>query len=340
MFGKMMNRYYYGKSGKGDYTKEDLPQNRWQLFWETLRVRFMGLIRLNLMYAVAWLPAIIVIARGVLMWYSGLVNIADMQAQVAAGTLAQEALSEGMAMFDVAVRGVVMQTLLLLVPCIALTGPFTAGVCYVTRNWARDEHAFIWSDFRDAVKENWKQGLATSAVTGFMPLILYVCFTFYGNMAKENMLFIVPQVLCITIILIWMCSLMYTYPQMVTYRLRYRDLLKNSFFLTIARLPMTLGLKLLSLLPAAICALVGIFTPYMQYALLVLGLYYILLGYSLSRFVGASYSNAVFDRFINARIEGAEVNKGLYVDEDEEEDEDAALEETGSVSADESSHEA
>ena len=46
MFGKMMNRYYYGKSGKGDYTKEDLPQTRWQLFWEMLRVRLSGLIRL------------------------------------------------------------------------------------------------------------------------------------------------------------------------------------------------------------------------------------------------------------------------------------------------------
>ena len=42
MFGKMMNRYYYGKSGKGDYTKEDLPQTRWQLFWEMLRVRLSG----------------------------------------------------------------------------------------------------------------------------------------------------------------------------------------------------------------------------------------------------------------------------------------------------------
>ena len=49
MFGKMMNRYYYGKSGKGDYTKEDLPQTRWQLFWEMLRVRLSGLVRLNLM---------------------------------------------------------------------------------------------------------------------------------------------------------------------------------------------------------------------------------------------------------------------------------------------------
>ena len=39
MFGKFMNNYFYGKSGKGDYTKEDLPQTRTQLFWETLRTR-------------------------------------------------------------------------------------------------------------------------------------------------------------------------------------------------------------------------------------------------------------------------------------------------------------
>ena len=38
MFGRFMNNYYYGKSGKGDYRKEDLPTNRMQLFWEMLRV--------------------------------------------------------------------------------------------------------------------------------------------------------------------------------------------------------------------------------------------------------------------------------------------------------------
>lgn len=323
MFGKMMNRYYYGKSGKGDFTKEDLPQNRWQLFWEMLRVRFMGLIKLNLIYAVAWLPAIIVIARGVVMAYSGLVGIADMQAEVEAGAMAQETLAQSLALLSDALRGIALQTLLLLVPCLAITGPFTAGVCYVTRNWARDEHAFVWSDFRDAVKENWKQGLATSVITGFMPLILYVCFLFYGDMAKQNAFFLIPQVLSITVVLLWMCLLTYIYPQMVTYRLGYRDLLKNSLFMTIARLPMSLGLKLLSILPAVLCSLVGFLTPYPQYAILVLGLYYLVLGFSLSRFVGASYTNAVFDRFINARIEGAEVNRGLYV-EDEDEDEPAS----------------
>ena len=28
MFGRFMNNYYYGKSGKGDFRKEDLPETR------------------------------------------------------------------------------------------------------------------------------------------------------------------------------------------------------------------------------------------------------------------------------------------------------------------------
>ena len=64
MFGKLMNSFYYGKSGKGDYRKEDLPKNRWQLFFEMLRIRFSALIRLNLMYMIVWLPAMIVLMMG------------------------------------------------------------------------------------------------------------------------------------------------------------------------------------------------------------------------------------------------------------------------------------
>ena len=47
MFDKLMNSYYYGKSGKGDYTPDDLPKNRWQLFMEMLRTRMSGLCRMN-----------------------------------------------------------------------------------------------------------------------------------------------------------------------------------------------------------------------------------------------------------------------------------------------------
>lgn len=96
--------------------------------------------------------------------------------------------------------------------------------------------------------------------------------------------------------------------------------------MAIGRLPMTIGLKLLSLVPTLIAVAVGLLTPYAVYAVMVLGLYYILLGFALSRFVGASYANAVFDRYININIEGAQIGRGLYVesDEDEEAEEEAS----------------
>ena len=355
MFGKMMNRFYYGKSGKGDFTKEDLPQNRWQLFWEMLRVRFSALIRLNLMYMVVWLPTIFIIVNLVLVCLSGLsetqpdvatgtteieatavVGTAETEADVAAGTDGVLAEDEAYQSFLGIIPSLILQALLLLIPCIAITGPFTAGVAYVTRNWARDEHAFIWSDFWDAVKANWKQGLLVSLITSLMPAILYVCYQFYGEMAQQSMLYIIPQVLCVMVAFIWLCSLTYMYPQMVTYKLTFRGLVRNSLIMAVGRLPMSVGLKLLSLVPVALGVVVSLFTPYFQYALMIIILYYVLIGFTLSRFVGASYANAVFDHYINPNIEGAEVNRGLYVEEDEDDEDASAGEEALSKGQDES----
>ena len=321
MFGKMMNRYYYGKSGKGDFTKDDLPETRMQLFWEMLRVRFTSLFKLNLLYVIAWIPAIIVIGRGLIMAYNGLAAMGEMQTQVDAGEMAAETMMQMNADMVLYMKAILMQTLVLLVPAIAVTGPFTAGLCYVTRNWARDEHSFMWSDFWQNVKENWKQALLTSLITGLVPMLVYVCYTFYGDMASEgSMFFLLPQALSIVVCVLWMMSLLYVYPQMVSYEMKYTVLIRNSLIMAISCLPQTVGLKLLSIVPAVICAVVSLFTPYAVIACLVYAAYYIFLGFALSRFVGASFTNGVFDRVINARIEGAQVGRGLYSEEDEEEE--------------------
>jgi len=59
--GKLLNNYFYGKAGKADYTVDDLPTTRMQLFKEMLRVRLGGLCKLNLMYMLIWLPAMIIL---------------------------------------------------------------------------------------------------------------------------------------------------------------------------------------------------------------------------------------------------------------------------------------
>ena len=329
MFGRMMNSFYYGKSGKGDFRKEDLPKNRWQLFWAMLRVRLSGLCRLNLMTIAAWLPLIILIGYCVTTVFNGVVVAGDYQNYLETGdlgNLTEEsiALLEGMDI-QTALVDVIQQTIqifcLWAIPCILITGPVQAGIAYVTRNWSRDEHAFVWSDFKDAVKENWKQALGVSAITSVLPIVVRTGYQFYGLQAQSSLLFVVPQMLIVVVSVVWALGLVFMYPMMVTYKVSFGQLIKNSLIMAIGRLPQTVGVRLVMLLPLAL-SLGAFYVTGSLLPFLILGAYYILIGYSLTRFVFASFTNGVFDRFINSRMEGAQVNRGLAAEDDLDDDEE------------------
>lgn len=318
MFDKLMNSYYYGKSGKGDYNPEDLPKTRWQLFLEMLRTRLSGLCRLNLTYVVAWLPLMIVMAVGGLSLLTTLTNAVTVdETGVVADVIDQTVLAQT---YQTA-NDLIFMTLLIMIPCIAITGPFTAGMCYVTRNWARDEHAFVWSDYKDAIKANWKQGLAVSAITGCVPFLVYICWRFYGNMAAENGIWIIPQMFILMLGLLWALAVTYMYPMMVTYKMNLRTILRNSFILAIGRLPTSVGVRLLHCVPMILFMAIFLMT-FQPVVLIILFAYYAVFGFGLSRFITASYTNAVFDKYINSRIEGAQVNRGLSQEDDDEDDDD------------------
>ncbi len=337
MFGRFMNNYYYGKSGKGDFRKEDLPQNRRQLFLDTLKTRLSGLCRINLLYMLIFLPAMIVMMFFFTNIISNTSNLMIMEENDYASysemvkesgrevSVTEEQYNElknaGINAVDL-MDNELFRMLIWLIPCLAITGPFTAGLSYVTRNWARDEHAFIWSDFKDAVKENWKQALVLSVITSILPLAAYVGWRFYGNLAAQNVIMIVPQVLVVLVVIIWSISITYMHPLTVTYKLKTKDIIRNGLLLGVARLPMSVGIRLLHCVPALIgAALIWFWNP--MIGMLILFAYYALIGFAISRFITASYTNAVFDRFINPRIEGAKVNQGLYTpEEDEDEDEE------------------
>ena len=325
MFSRLMNSYYYGKSGKGDYRKDDLPKNRWQLFWEMLRVRLSGLCRLNLTVFLAWLPMMVVLIMlfNALISASGIEKVTDPETGASySAFIYEERTDENGNVLTPAtsapVEGILQSTLLLLIPCILITGPVQAGMAYVTRNWARDEHAFPWADFKDAVKDNWKQALGISAITAVLPFILFIGYRFYGQMMTRSALFLVPQMLLICLGVVWALSLVFFYPLMVSYQLSFKHLLRNGMMLAVARLPMTVGIRLVTLLPLAIAAAVMLFTTGWMYAMLGLVAYYIILGFAFVRFIHASFTNAVFDRFINSRIEGVQVNRGLAQEEEDD----------------------
>ena len=336
MFGKFMNNYYYGKSGKGDYTPEDLPKTRMQLFFEMLRVRLSALCRMNLIYMLPWLPTMLVI--GMLVMYvltMGMIPTEEQTVTNADGTTSTQIVQvemteeEQMALMEqqaALVPGMLQTTLLLLIPCIFITGPWTAGVAYVTRNWARDEHAFVWSDMKDAMKENWKQALGLSAITSVVPCFAYMCWQFYGGLAAQNWIMVIPQMFTLMVAVVWSMAVTYAYPMLVTYKMSFGTIIRNSLLIAVGRLPLSFAIRLLHCVPAALAVLAtflfsSIWVPMILFA------YYMLIGFTLSRFVTASYTNAQFDKFINSRIEGVQVNRGLAEEDDEDYDEDEEEEE-------------
>ena len=374
--GKLMDNYFYGKSGKGDFRKDDLPDTRMKLFRDTLRTRLSGLCRLNLIYMLIWIPAALVLLLNVSnLWnriqteaaiseynyteYAELLQSKGMELTLSEeeynqyreylqerdrvyadtsyeaylervgadseGTLTREQFQAVQTNGATEMQNGLLWLLIYLFPCIAITGPFTAGLSYVTRNWARDEHAFAWSDFKDAVKSNWKIPLLLSTITGALPALIYQGWITYGRMANQNMIMAVPQMLVVMVGAIWAISITYMYPLTVTYDLKAKGVLRNGLLLGIARLPFSVGIRLLHCVPTVIAFIaVWFFGVDPLFGLILLCGYYMIIGFGLSRFITASYTNAVFDRFINPQIEGAKVNQGLrekedFGDEEEEE---------------------
>lgn len=306
-FGNFMNNYFYGKAGKGDYRVSDMPQNRFQLFGAVWKVRWSSLFGVNLLYMVFWLPAFLWTVLNLTLVFS-----AD-----------AETLSS--------MSGLMMTYLLVLAPCIAITGPFTAGIAYVTRNWARDEHSFVVSDFFDAVKANWKLALPVSVISGVLPLLVYVGWIFYGQLAADSVFFMIPLCLLFLVAILWKLSEMVVYTMMVTYDLSLRNLLRNALLMTLAKLPLAVGIKLLTWVVPGIALAIMLLAPdSLLIVFLILMLLYLLYLPAFNRLIVASYANALCEKYLNTKIEGAPTNIGLrpenwddteYIPQDDEDDE-------------------
>ena len=309
-FRNLMNNYFYGKQGKADFTVADLPQNRFQLFGTVLKVRWSTMFARDGLYMVCWIPAIF--------WtYINVATLFNMLGAEAGAYTAQH------------YADLLATYLMLLAPCIAITGPFNAGVTYVVRNWARDEHSFVLSDFWDAVKANWKQGLVFSVIDGLLPFMLCICWRFYSGMLSQNALFMLPLAMVLLVSVLWSLASMLVFPMLITYDLKVKDIIRNCALLTLAKLPFALLIRLATLAVPALAFGVMLLFPNIQVqVLLVVVFLYLCFMVVFNKLITVSYANWLCETYLNTRIEGARTNIGLrpenwddvtYIPEDDEE---------------------
>ena len=124
------------------------------------------------------------------------------------------------------------------------TGPTSAGFTYILRNYSEEQHAWVWSDFKDKTKKNFFQGLVVFIIDILVLLLAGVAFWFYGHFIGgligiflQAFMFIC---FCVYIMMHW-----YIYPLMIGYEVKTYHLFTNSFVIIMATLPSNFGMLIL-----------------------------------------------------------------------------------------------
>jgi len=254
MFGGFFNRMYYGDPRKPDLKEEDLKKQRFKLFFLVLQIRFWKIIQLNMLCSIFWLPVFL---------------LGYLQLMVTAET------GEPLSILFFVLLGLGMM----------IAGPATAGMVHVLRNWARDEHAWLFLDFKDSWKRNWKDAILIMLINGIALTLLYVNFAFYQDLARQNVFFLIINYFMVVLAIIYAMMNIYIFPMLVTYKLTVKQIFKNAFIFTIVKLPQTFGIFVLML---AIFAL----SIYFLFPIFIVGITFPVL-------IGVSLANWVFDLYMN-----------------------------------------
>lgn len=231
-----------GFLGFGDFTKEgkgvekDAPQKRSIfLFFELFFRKFFKLIGLNLLYFISSIPTIIVVFL-----LSGFVSsvVVNHFSPEMAGifNVGIEAASSNVEFLKL---GVYLDIIIRILVTVLFTvlwgmGPVSCGFTYVLRNYARQEHAWLISDFFSNIKKNFKQSIVVWLVDIVVFFVLCNAYVFYGS---QSGFLAVMKYFILTVGIVYTMMHFYLYQLMITFELPLKQLYRNSFILALGKLP-------------------------------------------------------------------------------------------------------
>lgn len=320
-----------GLFGFFDYTKEGPgvdpdapPKGPVATFFGILGRKFWKVCTISIMYSVFSIPALVLaffVANVLYSSFPPLLTV-DNMTQV----FENVQLGEGVTPEQLSALFFLIMTLIFTYLITGLgyvvVGPTQAGVTYLLRNYSREEHAFVWSDFAEHARKNLKQSFAFSLLTLLVVVTVPVAIRFYSD-SISNDIFRLLLVSFLSIAgILFTIMLMYVYQMMVTFELTLRQMLKNAFLFSILRLPFNVLAVIGQLF------LIGLLPAVMMYALGALGvfvsaLYMILFGYGANLLLVNFFVNRQLMRFMIRPMEEAQEPADDYVYAEDDYDEDA-----------------
>ncbi|MBO7298163.1 MAG: hypothetical protein J6U60_03855 [Clostridia bacterium] len=305
----LITRLLEGKEKSEEYARSTLPTNRWQLFWDIFKGNFGKIVKVNLLTLLFFVPLVAVI---VIYFLLGDVNATSypFSANLGIGYPAapgQKGLAESLAMYS----DFTLHLGLLITSVIAAVG--LSGGMYVVRNMVWTEGIFVANDFWRGIKLNYKNALQTALfftviLTLSGSLINLAEFTIAaGEISKAQRVWMrISEAMSYVLIVAAAMMSFWCLALGVNYKLKFFMMLRNAFLLMIGTLPQTIFFGVLALLPFVLLLFNATFFTVVAVVLILL----FALAYAL--LVWLDFAQWVFDRYINPKIEGAKVGRGIY----------------------------
>jgi len=192
-------------------------------------------------------------------------------------------------------------------------GPFTAGYTYVIRNYAKQEPTFLVSDFFEHSKKNLKQGLTISFLSTLVAYLLTQAFVYYKFFFVSNNLPTgVLYTLSAIVLILFVITMFYIYPIMVTFKMNTKVIIKNAWTFTVLKLPQNFLIFIfLAFLNAAVFYILILYFPPTVY-LLFLALF--MTGFT--SFTANYYIWHVLDKYIVSLVKPKADNEAVFNDDE------------------------
>lgn len=119
---------------------------------------------------------------------------------------------------------------------IVTIGPATAGLVKVLKNYTIEKNSFIFTDFFEAFKSNWKSSGIIGIIDIALIFFMFVASNVYPEMSAQsgNKAYFVPLVISLALGIIILMMHFYIYQMIVATQLKFKDVLKNSLILVSA----------------------------------------------------------------------------------------------------------
>lgn len=304
-----ITRLLEGQERSEEYARSTLPTNRWQLFWDIFKGSFGKLVKVNLLTMLFFIPLFAVVILNILFAESNGI-IYPFGANLGVGYPAMSGL-QGISEWLVFQGDLLTYALIFVASFIAAVG--LSGGMYVVRNMVWTEGIFVTNDFWRGVKLNYKNAMQTGI---FISIVLILTTSLInsasfmiaaGGMTEGQIVWLrISQALSYVFMALGIMMSMWMISLGVNYEMGFWVLLKNSFFMTIGTLPQTIFFGVLAAIPFLLFLIGGeLFT--------VIGiLLLIFLSFAWALLLWLDFSQWVFDKYINPKIQGAKVGRGLF----------------------------